>query len=214
MDRATDDCDLATLDGSRAVHQAELRRGFTDEMLARSAATGDETAFEELFERHRRRIARLVGRFFSRPERVEEVVQEVFAKMYFGLGDYSDTRGASFASWLSRIAVNCCYDQLRRARSRPERSTEPLDEEAARIQLRSAEKRGKGDAESTAISRDLAGKLLARLSPDDRLVLILLDAEEMPVADIAELMDWSPSKVKVRAHRARAALRRVLGDFI
>ena len=71
-----------------------------------------------------------------------------------------------------------------------------------------------GNAERTAISRDLANKLLARLSAEDRLVLVLLDAEDMRVAEIAELTGWSVSKVKVRAHRARLALRRVLGDFI
>jgi RNA polymerase sigma-70 factor (ECF subfamily) len=71
-----------------------------------------------------------------------------------------------------------------------------------------------GNAESAAISRDLANKLLARLSADDRLVLTLLDAEDMPVAEIARLTGWSASKVKVRAHRARLALRRVLGDFL
>ncbi len=64
------------------------------------------------------------------------------------------------------------------------------------------------------ISRDLANKLLARLAPDDRIVLTLLDAEELSVAEIALVMGWTVSKVKVRAHRARQALRRVLGEFV
>jgi RNA polymerase sigma-70 factor (ECF subfamily) len=71
-----------------------------------------------------------------------------------------------------------------------------------------------GDAESVAVSRDLAAKLLARLSPEDRLVLVMLDAEGMSAAEIAGLLGWSVSKVKVRAHRARASLRRVLGKFL
>jgi RNA polymerase sigma-70 factor (ECF subfamily) len=52
------------------------------------------------------------------------------------------------------------------------------------------------------------------LSAEDRLVLTLLEVEEMPVADISEVTGWSVSKVKVRAHRARAALRRVLDQFV
>jgi RNA polymerase sigma-70 factor (ECF subfamily) len=71
-----------------------------------------------------------------------------------------------------------------------------------------------GEAESTLISRDLANKLLARLSSDDRIVLILLDAEEMTVAEIAEVLGWKISKVKVRAHRARKSLRLVLGEYL
>ena len=64
------------------------------------------------------------------------------------------------------------------------------------------------------VSRDLATKLLSRLSADDRLVLTLLDVEGFSVAEIAEVTNWSISKVKVRAHRARAHLRRVLQRYI
>ena len=60
----------------------------------------------------------------------------------------------------------------------------------------------------------MARKLLARLGPEDRLVLVLLNAEEMSVNEIARLMNWSASKVKVRAHRARAALRRHLRKLV
>ena len=186
----------------------------SDEGLAASAHAGDETAFEMLFDRHKRRVARIVGRFFNRPERIEEIVQEIFAKMYFALGDYSSDRGASFAAWLSRIAVNSCYDQLRRASRRPEKTSETYDEETAGAQLRSHPAASANDAESATITRDLANKLLARLSSDDRLVLTLLEAEEMPVVEIAGLMGWSVSKVKIRAHRARASLRRVVREFV
>ena len=64
------------------------------------------------------------------------------------------------------------------------------------------------------ISRDLVNKLLGRLSPEDRLALTLLEVEELSVKEIAEITDWSIAKVKVRAHRARLALRRVLKDYI
>ena len=70
------------------------------------------------------------------------------------------------------------------------------------------------DVETALISRDLALKLLTRLSAEDRLVLTLLDVEGFSVAEIAEITNWSISKVKVRAHRARAHLRRVLRKFV
>src|ERR1044071_9517088 len=92
----------------------------TDESLIAAIRAGDEVAFEQLFNRHRRKVARLVGRFFNRPERVEELLQDIFAKIYFALGDYSKERGAGFPAWLARVAVNACYDELRRARRRPE----------------------------------------------------------------------------------------------
>lgn len=206
MDEASDNFDLAPVEPVFASTRDE-----TDDSLISSIRAGDEAAFEQLFNRHRRRIARLVGRFFNRPERVEEIIQDVFMKIYFALDDYSPDRGAGFTAWLSRVAINACYDELRRARRRPESSISDItDNEAAWLK---SEATG-GDAERVAVSRDLANKLLARLGADDRLVLTLLDAEDMPVTEIADLTGWSASKVKVRAHRARMALRRVLGEFV
>jgi len=187
----------------------------TDESLVEAIRGGDDRAFEQIFERHRRRVARTIGRFFNRPDRVEEILQEVFTKVYFALGDYSAERGSSFAAWLSRIAINSCYDELRKARRRPEGSIIDIEsDEAAWLNAKIGARSTGPNAESTAVSRDLANKLLARLSVDDRLVLTLLDAEEMTVAEIAGITGWKISKVKVRAHRARHSLRKVLGEFV
>jgi RNA polymerase sigma-70 factor (ECF subfamily) len=186
----------------------------SDEELALLAQSGDEAAFEQIFIRHRLRVARIAGRFFNRAEKVEEVAQDVFAKAWFALDDYSRERGPSFAAWLSRIAINSCYDQLRRARRRPENSFSSISQDEALFLNSHLRDEKAADAETDVISRDLAEKLLARLGADDRLILTLLDGQEMSVAEIAETLGWGVSKVKVRAHRARAALRRVIGEFI
>jgi len=187
----------------------------TDESLVDAVRGGDDSAFEQIFERHRRRVARMVGRFFSRPEHVEEILQDVFTKVYFALDAYSAERGPAFGAWLSRVAINSCYDELRRARRRPESSISDItSEEVMWLNSQMRPSSTSPDAESVLISRDLANKLLARLSVEDRLVLTLLDAEELSVAEIAAIMGWKVSKVKVRAHRARHSLRRVLGEFV
>lgn len=185
----------------------------TDAELAARAREGDESAFEELFERHRRRVALIAARFFRQREQIEEVVQESFTKAFFALNEFANHRDASFAAWLARIAFNTSYDELRRQKRRPEGALEELSEdEAATLTDRL---RGEGlDAEGRAVSRDLASKLLARLSAEDRLVLVLLDVEGLSVAEIAKLLNWTGSKVKVRAHRARLHLRRVLERFL
>lgn len=185
---------------------------WTDDALV-AAAGADEGAFEQLFERHRRQVARIAGRFFSQRDQIEDIIQDSFTKAYFALNTYHGTHEASFRAWLTQIAVNTCYDQLRRTRRRPEHAVEDFDDHEAHEfsgQLRAAA----SDVESALVSRDLAGKLLARLSADDRLVLTLLDVEGFSVAEIAEMTSWSVSKVKVRAHRARIHLRRVLHRFL
>jgi len=173
-------------------------------------AAGDEVAFEQLFERYRRHVARVASRFFAQREQMEEIIQDSFTKAYFALGTYHGTHAASFKAWLTQIAVNSCYDQLRRTRRRPEQTLDSSDNEGHLFatQLRAMDPAS--DVERTAVSRDLAEKLLARLSPDDRMVLTLLDVEGFSVAEIAETTNWSISKVKVRAHRARAHLRKAL----
>ncbi|MDT7688160.1 MAG: hypothetical protein QOE46_919 [Acidobacteriota bacterium] len=189
----------------------------SDAALADAARDGDERAFEELFVRHRRRVALIASRFFRQRQQIEEVVQESFTKAFLALGEFSNRQDASFAAWLARIAFNACYDELRRQKRRPESTlSDVTEEDAARLRerLHADGMASAGDAESVAVSRDLAAKLLARLSPEDRLVLVMLDAEGMSAAEIAGLLGWSVSKVKVRAHRARASLRRVLGKFL
>lgn len=185
----------------------------TDDALVAAAGAGDEAAFEQLFERHRRQVARVAGRFFRQREQIEEIIQDSFTKVYFALGSYHGAHAASFKAWLTQIAINSCYDQLRRARRRPEQPLGGINESEGHelaAQLRSSSP----NVESALISRDLAAKLLARVSPEDRLVLTLLDVEGFSVAEIAEMMSWSISKVKVRAHRARAHLRRVLRRLV
>src|SRR5688500_5094042 len=187
----------------------------TDAALVARAREGDDSAFEELFNRHRRRVALVAGRFFRQRERIEEIVQESFTKAFFALPEFSNQREASFAAWVARIAFNACYDELRRDKRRPESAlSEISDEEAAWLSEQLADDSAGSDIEASATAKDLAGKLLARLSPEDRLLLVMLDIEGMSVSEIAESTKWSASKVKVRAHRARASLRRVLARFL
>jgi RNA polymerase sigma-70 factor (ECF subfamily) len=187
----------------------------TDAELVARVQAGGEESFEELFNRHKRRVSLIAGRFFRRREEVEEIVQESFTKAFFALNDFANQQDNSFASWIARIAFNTCYDELRRMKRRPESSLSDFnDEDNAWLKEQLMADTGAQNIESAAITRDLAEKLLARLSPEDRLVLVMLDAEGMSVSEIAKTTKWSISKVKVRAHRARASLRRVLSRFL
>jgi RNA polymerase sigma-70 factor (ECF subfamily) len=184
------------------------------ELVARACA-GEDAAFEELFNRHRRRVALIASRFFRQREQIEEIVQESFTKAYFALSDFSNQQEAAFASWIARIAFNSCYDELRRMKRRPESTMSNVSEEESMWLKEKARAAGtENDIETATVSRDLAGKLLSRLSPEDRLVLVMIDVEGLSVSEVASLNKWSISKVKVRAHRARARLRRVLKSFL
>lgn len=187
----------------------------SDNELVASVLEGDEAAFEELFNRYRMQVGRIAARFFRSREQVEEIVQESFTKAYLALKDYTGRNEKSFAAWLMRITANTCYDELRRTKRQPEIIESSLSEgETAWLETRMKATDAVPDIESNAITRDLAAKLLARLEPEDRLVLTLLNGEELSVAETAEITGWSAAKVKVRAHRARLALRKVLRKLL
>jgi RNA polymerase sigma-70 factor (ECF subfamily) len=193
----------------------EMPVEMTDDELVAAARAGDESAFARLFDRHRRLVSRLGYRFFPRRDQVEEIIQESFIKAYFALDDYQGGNDKSFVSWLARITVRTCYDELRRVQRRGESSIGDLSEdEAAYLHEGLRDLSASGNVEGAAISRDLANKLLARLRPDDRLILALLKLEELSIAEISNLTGWTTAKVKMRSHRAQHGLRQLLRKFL
>jgi RNA polymerase sigma-70 factor (ECF subfamily) len=184
----------------------------SDTELVSIVCQGDESAFELIFNRHKTRVLLIAGRFFQ--EQVEDVLQECFVRAYFALPGFVDRGEGSFAAWLSKIAFNVCYDELRRRGRRRESRVSDLSEaEAQTIRALSTDSQ-EVSIESAAVSRDLANRLLAQLSAEDRIVLVLLDVKGLSVSEIAKMMDWSTAKVKVRIFRARRGLRRILEKFL
>jgi len=139
----------------------------------------------------------------------------VFLKAFTQLGTY-EGRG-SMEGWLTKIATNTCLNMLRGAKRRPEQivsnltenENEWLDEKLSTVaneQHRSAEK--------DLIAADLADRVLGVLSPEDRLVLTMIDGDEASIKEVAELTGWSESKVKVRAFRARRRVREAMEKLL
>ncbi len=183
----------------------------TDDGLIEQVLGGNEESFEILVRRHHRRVFSIARHFFRSPETVEDIVQETFAKVFFSLSSYR--RGASFEQWLARIAVNNCYDELRRRKKRNESLiTELSEDEGAWLENKLA-----GPAfeihlneKERARAAEIAGKLMDQLAPEDRVILTLLHGEDNSVKEISAMLGWSEAKVKIRAFRARHAMRRAL----
>ncbi len=188
----------------------------SDMELARLAREGDESAFAEIVRRYSPRVFRFASRYFRQRERVEEAAQEVFLKAFTELDSY-EGRG-SLEGWLTRITTTTCLNLLRSAKRRPEMSLSDLTEdEGAWLELHTAgaaTERHRA-AERGMVAADLADRVLETMSPDDRLVLTLIEGEEVSVKEAAEVTGWSESKVKVQAMRARrrmrAAVEKLLG---
>ncbi len=169
-----------------------IESGSEEGRLIAACRKGDPDAFAGLVRLHERRVFRLAGRFFRHPQDVEDVAQETFLTVWNKLGTYRAE--APFEHWLTRVCLNCCYARLRRARPTEELAAEraaPPSDPDARLEV---------------------DGLLRTLAPKDRFVLQLLYGEGWSSAEIAERLGWSRTNVKVRAHRARKKLRRLLEE--
>lgn len=176
----------------------------------RRAQNGDHEAFGLLVEKHQRRVFSIAFHIVRRQDETEDLAQEIFLKAFRAIRSYNWR--ASFGSWLARIAVNHCYDYLRRQRSSHLSYQWQLSDDALRA-LESATPAERGNERSLdeqVAWKDLAHKLLERAPPEDRVVLTLKEMEDLSVEEIANTLNWSASKVKVRLHRAR---KRMLADL-
>jgi RNA polymerase sigma-70 factor (ECF subfamily) len=144
-----------------------------------------------------------------RPRRAaeEDLAQDIFLKMFTRLDQYQGRDGVPFEHWLSRLAVTTCLDALRAEKRRPEwRWADLGDPEREWLDFFTGETPAPAPSDALG-ARETVEKLIALLSPDDRLVITLLDLQERPVAEISALTGWSISLVKVRAFRARRKMR-------
>jgi RNA polymerase sigma-70 factor (ECF subfamily) len=179
----------------------------------RRAQQGDSGAFGPLVERHQQRIFSIVFHLVRRRDEVEDLAQEIFFKAFRAIRSYNFQ--SSFATWLSRIAVNHCYDYLRKVRaSRISYYSEMTEESARELErkLESPQPQGLDHGEKITL-RDFVGRLLARAPADDRVILTLKELEDFSVEEIAGLLNLKSSTVKVRLHRARKRMLEDLGRW-
>jgi RNA polymerase sigma-70 factor (ECF subfamily) len=175
----------------------------SDESLISATLAGDEKAFALLVARYKRRIFGLAARFARDSDEVEDICQEVFIKAFENLAAFR--HDAPFEHWLTRIAVRASHDALRRRRR--EKGQSGFDDYVFEVRDYGAEAR-----QEARLARELLKWALSRLKEEERVVITLLELEGYSVREISSLTGWSESNVKVRAHRARQVLKRVLEE--
>ena len=182
-----------------------------DDELVEAVLRGQAHCFEPLVEKHFSRVARIARHFFRSTELTEDIIQDTFAKAYFSLHTYR--QGASFEHWLARIAVNNCYDELRRKKKRNEVLIGDMaEEDASWLDNKMVESYAGLNLtpEDEQIASGVTERLLADLAAEERVILTLLHIRDYSVKEIAQMLSWSEAKVKIRAFRARHSLRRAL----
>ncbi len=169
---------------------------------------GDGDAARALVEHLYPLVLKIVRAHRPRRAAEEDLAQETFMKIFTRIDQYQGRAGVPFEHWVSRVAVTTCLDALRAEKRRPEWRWADLGEgERAWLEYFLGEQAAITPQDDAA-AREVVEVLLGFLSPDDRLVLTLLDLEERSAAEVSQLTGWGHSAVKVRAFRARQKLRK------
>ncbi len=168
---------------------------------------GDSLAFEELVRKYQQTVFNLAYHYLGSRNEIEDVAQKIFTKIYFSLPKFDSRR--PFFPWLYRIAINQCYDELRRIRRQKTHTFSELSlEETSSIEkLISQNEVPQPSDESRQEMQALMQKMLNQLPNQQRLAIVLRDFEVIPYSQIAETLKCTEQAARLKVFRARARLK-------
>ena len=188
--------------GNFAVDHKTESVPVSDNALARAAGQGDMGAFEQLYERHNRRVYSLCLRMTQNVAESEDLAQEAFIQLFRKIGSF---RGESaFTTWLHRLTVNQVLMHFRKRSVKLERTTE--EGETPVQMVRGSENPNR----MPVLDRIGLDRALEQLPPGYRSVFVLHDVEGHEHEEIAKLLGVAVGTSKSQLHKARMKLRRLL----
>lgn len=178
----------------------------TDMALIAAYRRGDDQALHTLVERHQDQIYRLALGLLGSPQDAEDATQEVLMAVLTALPRF---RGESrFSTWLYRLTLNTC---VKRRRQQSRRREEPLPESLPAVRERRVA--CPDVLAGRAWLRARVAEFLAALPESYRLSVVLSDALDLPVTEIAALLGLSLPAVKARLRRGRQRLRAMIEQY-
>jgi RNA polymerase sigma-70 factor (ECF subfamily) len=184
--------------------------------LLQRARAGDVAAFEELVQPHMPRMYNYIARMTGDPAEAEDLTQDAVLRAHKAIGSFRG--GATFQTWLYRIATNICVDALRRKRRHEGRTSSldvPLRADEGEIAREVADR--KADPQELAQLAELRGEVtraIAQLSPKLRSVVVLFDLQGLTYEEIAQALNLPLGTVKSRLFNARSRLRELLRPYV
>ena len=182
-----------------------------DPTLVRAAQRGNMVAFEELVARHRDKIYARALSMMRNEEEAIDLSQEAWVKGWQRLRQFQGE--SSFGTWMTRIVINLCLDQLRKQKRQRTESIEAMDEESGGVerQMPIVTVNPTAGLERGEL-RQRIDRAMGQLSYEHRTVLVLHEFEEMEYKEIAKTMGCSIGTVMSRLFYARRKMAALLGD--
>lgn len=173
--------------------------------LVRRAQSGDEIAFREIVERYQSKVFSIIHGIVRQRNDVEDIAQQVFAKVYFSIRNF-DFR-SSLITWIYKITVNECFDYLRKKKVRKlVYESDMSEDEVRRVENTEPSMDRATRADSTLARRDYIVKLMDRVSPEEKQLLVLKEVEGYSVEELANMLKMNENTIKVKLFRARQKL--------
>lgn len=199
----------------RDVTTASLSGTSEAEIIA-ALQSGDDRAAETLIRAHGPWMMAVARRIVADHALAEDCVQEAFVNAFGKIGEFEGR--SSLKSWLHRIVVNQALMKLRSRRSRGEAPIDDLmpefDENACRIEGPWQYLATPDEVLEREDQRAIVRAKIRDLPDSYRMVLQLRDIEELTTREVAEALGLSEANVKVRLHRARSALKKLLEPLL
>ena len=183
-----------------------------DADLVQAARKGDMVAFEQLVARHRDKIYARAYTMMRNEEEAVDLSQEAWVKGWQRLVQFQGE--SSFTTWMTRIVINLCLDQLRKKKRQRAESIEAMDEESGGVE-RQMEVVMVNPTErlERAELRVRIDEAMGKLSEAHRTVLVLHEFERMEYKNIAKTMNCSIGTVMSRLFYARRKMASLLQDL-
>jgi RNA polymerase sigma-70 factor (ECF subfamily) len=184
----------------------------TDEVLVKAAQKGDMASFEELVARHRDKIYARAFSMLRNEDDAIDLSQEAWVKGWQRLHQFQGD--SSFATWMTRIVINLCLDQLRKNKRVKNESIDEMNEETGGVerQMPVITPNPTEGLERSEL-RQRIDKALGQLSYEHRTVLILHEFEELEYKLIAKKMGCSIGTVMSRLFYARRKMAALLAGL-
>jgi len=190
-----------------------------EELVARckQELPNNTRSYEELVQRHMKRVYSIVYRTVSHKEEAEDITQEVFVKVYHGLKKFEQQ--SSFSSWLYRIATNSALDALDKTRRRSKNIAPTMQpgqtggEKINPINLQASPAAGPEEEVMRKELRECIHKVFKKLDREQARLLLMRDFEDMSYDEIARLLEIGLSAVKMRIHRSRLAFQQIFSQL-
>lgn len=175
---------------------------------------GDINAFEAILEKYQKYVFSIVARHVPR-QNIEDTVQDVFIRVYKALPGFKSK--SSFKHWLSSITIRTCYDLLRKKYRTKEITISSLaasDQEAFERKLSDQAKAAYFGNHDINETKEMLASALARLTPENKMLIELIYFEGYSTKEAADLLGWSVANVKIRSYRCRKQLNTILKQLI